>query len=137
MKQINCIYIVDDDPITVFGIKKMLGMVTDCNDIHTYENGKTALDSIIQRIKNGAQLPEVIFLDINMPIMDGWEFLAEFLNIETKEQIRINIISSSIDSADYEKWERYKQSTTHFIDYKEKPIFRIEPKDISLVNLAS
>ncbi|UJH68096.1 two-component system response regulator [Allomuricauda sp. SCSIO 65647] len=137
MKKIDSIYIVDDDPITVFGISKMLGIVVECNDITTFNNGKEALDDFIKRWDSNKKLPDVIFLDINMPIMDGWGFLDEFLKLEVSKKIRINIITSSIDPVDYEKWLRYKQTTHHFIDYKNKPVFKIEEQDIDHIDMAS
>ncbi|MGB5497552.1 MAG: response regulator, partial [Maribacter sp.] len=79
MKIINSIFIIDDDPITVFGIRKMLGSTVDFNTISTYGNGKLAIDGIKNVLNETRAVPEVIFLDINMPIMDGWQFLEEFI----------------------------------------------------------
>ena len=59
MKKINAIYIIDDDPITVFGIRKMLNSVVICNAISTFGNGKLALDDIVRIIEKGQRLPEV------------------------------------------------------------------------------
>lgn len=137
MKKVNSIYIVDDDPITIFGISKMLGSLVECDDITSFQNGKEALDDIIVRIRAKKRLPDVIFLDINMPILDGWGFLEEFLKLDIPQKIRINIVTSSIDPADYEKWLRCKQATHHFLDYKNKPIFKIEAQDIEHIDLAS
>lgn len=136
-KQINSIYIIDDDPIIIFGIRKMLPQVTDCKAIHAFENGKLALDSLIESLQSKTEMPDVIFLDINMPIMDGWEFLEAFHKLDVHKRIRINIITSSIDPADYRRWEQFKKKTYHFLDFKNKPIFKISPEDISYIGLAS
>ncbi len=137
MKKINSIYIIDDDHITVFGIKKMLKTIAICNDIKDFENGKLALEGLRKAIKNGMPIPEVIFLDINMPIMDGWEFLEEFVNLDIKEKIIINVITSSIDPKDYQKWNDFRLKCLHYLNFKNKPIYKIDDKDLNRMNLAS
>lgn len=131
MKKINLISIIDDDPITVFGIKKMLDHLDVCDDIVTYANGKLALDGLKQMFAEKQRIPEVIFLDINMPIMDGWQFLEEFIELPLKKKIRINIVTSSIDIADREKWEYYRDRTHHLVDFKNKPLRRTEIAEIT------
>lgn len=122
MKKINAISIVDDDPITVFGIRKMLSTSVECDVVESYANGKIAFDAIVDKIENKKPLPEVIFLDINMPIMDGWQFLEAFLEIPNLKKIRINIVTSSIDPHDRENWEFYKNKTHHVITFNNKPM---------------
>ena len=65
---------------------------------------------------------DIIFLDINMPIMDGWQFLEEFIALPTDRRIRINIVTSSIDAYDQQQWESFKSRTHHTIDFRNKPI---------------
>ncbi len=134
MKKINTIYIIDDDPIMVFGIRKMLTSVVDCDSIKTYSNGKLALDGIIDLVKENKKIPEVLFLDINMPIMDGWQFLDEFIALSIEQKVRINIVTSSIDPYDEEKWEYYKDKTHHIITYNHKPIRK---KEIAAITKAA
>ncbi|MFC4222187.1 response regulator [Flagellimonas marina] len=137
MKKVNSIFIVDDDPITVFGIRKMLKPVAICEDVQIFQNGKEALDSIIQRMQGGGDIPEVIFLDINMPIMDGWDFLDEVMKLNLSEKIIINMITSSIDPLDYQKWNDAKAKCLHILNFKNKPIFKIDPSDLDCIDLAS
>ncbi len=131
MKKIKLISIIDDDPITVFGIKKMLDHLNVCDAIITYGNGKLAIDAIKQMLIEKAEVPEVIFLDINMPIMDGWQFLEEFIELPLDYKIRINIVTSSIDTVDRERWEYFRTRTHHLIDYKNKPLKREEIAEIT------
>jgi CheY-like chemotaxis protein len=137
MKKISSIFIVDDDPITVFGIRKMLKPVVLCDDVQIFQNGKEALDALIRRKNEGDGIPEVIFLDINMPIMDGWDFLEEIMTLELKQKMIINMITSSIDPLDYQKWNEAKAKCLHILNFKNKPIFKIEPSDLDRIHLAS
>ncbi|MEO0526511.1 MAG: response regulator [Bacteroidota bacterium] len=131
MKEINSIFIIDDDSITVFGIKKLLGSLDICEAIETYGNGKLAIDAIRDRIAKNEKLPDIIFLDINMPIMDGWQFLEEFIAQPITKKIRVNIITSSIDKLDLEKSEIYKSKTHHVVEYISKPIRKREIGEIT------
>lgn len=124
MKTINSIFIIDDDPITVFGIRKLLDKNVEFNTISTYGNGKLAIDGITKTLTAGKPIPEVIFLDINMPIMDGWQFLGEFIELPITEKVRVNIVTSSIDPADYKNWEFFNEKSHHMITFNTKPITR-------------
>ncbi len=137
MKKVSCIFIVDDDPITVFGIKKMLRSVTNCDDVQIFQNGHEAYEAIKERQEKGKNIPDVIFLDINMPIMDGWGFLDEFIDLDIDGHVVINMITSSIDPADYKKWNSFKDKCPHILNFKNKPIFKIEPIDLGCINVAS
>ncbi|PCJ92682.1 MAG: response regulator [Flavobacteriaceae bacterium] len=131
MKEFNAICIIDDDPITVFGIKKMLSIVTKCDNIITYYNGKLAIDGLREIVNNNEDIPDIIFLDINMPIMDGWQFLEEFIAIPMKKKIRINIVTSSIDPLDIKKAEMYKSMSHHTVVFNNKPITRSVIEEIT------
>ena len=133
MKKINSICIIDDDPITVFGMRKMLDSIVSCKTIHTFVNGKLAIDGIKEILESNQEIPEVIFLDINMPIMDGWQFLKEFISLPIEHKVRINIITSSIDSTDKQNWKLYKDKTHHIVTYNNKPIREQDIADITKV----
>ncbi len=137
MKKVSCIFIVDDDPISVFGIKKMLRSVAICNDIQIFQNGHEAYEAMKDRQAKGKVIPEVIFLDINMPIMDGWDFLDKFIAMDIKRHVVINLITSSIDPLDYEKWRNFKDKCPHLLNFKNKPIFKIEANDLGCMDIAS
>lgn len=108
MKTINTICIIDDDPIFRFGTKKMIKNVHVSLEFLIYRNGKEAIDDLLPKLTMGANLPDVILLDLNMPIMDGWQFLDEIVKIPNAENIPIYIVSSSVDSRDIDKAKTYK-----------------------------
>lgn len=126
MININTIYIIDDDAITIFGIKKILKRTVLCNTIFDFENGAQALKSIQCNFTEKGTTPDVIFLDLNMPIMDGWQFLEALLKIPFEKKLIINIVTSSIDPADAETWKIFKTKTQHQLNFKVKPIFSID-----------
>jgi len=133
MIKINTIYIIDDDAITIFGIKKILKRTVTCPAIFEFENGLQALKNIVEDYTNNGNAPDVIFLDLNMPIMDGWQFLEELLKISFKKRLIINIVTSSIDPADEDTWKSYKTKTKHQLNFKIKPIFSIDFNELITV----
>ncbi|WP_419212302.1 response regulator [Maribacter sp. X9] len=133
MTKINDITIIDDDPITIFGLRKLIGNTVDCGHIESYSNGKLAYNGIKERLQKKQPVPEIIFLDINMPIMDGWEFLKAFIELPITEKIKINIVTSSIDPCDKKQWEFYKVKTHHLITFNLKPIDRSKIEEITQI----
>ncbi len=107
--RVDKVCIIDDDPIFVYGTKVILNYNGSfCSNIMVYENGEEALDNLANELKNKEKLPEVIFLDLNMPIMDGWEFLDIFCKIpDIGIKTNIYILSSSINSDDINKSKKY------------------------------
>src|SRR6201992_3202731 len=104
------ILLVDDDEINNFISIKLIKKAVDNADIKACLNGKFAIDELseIQR-QDPSKLPDYILLDINMPIMNGWEFLDEYkrLNIDPLGKSKIYIISSSVFSNDINKARSY------------------------------
>ncbi|MEH6770260.1 response regulator [Maribacter arcticus] len=120
MKKVQVCCIIDDDPIFIYGTKRIIEKVDFCNKIIVYNNGQEAIDGIYELIKTKEQLPDVILLDINMPVMDGWEFLVEFKKLQNlfSKKIHIYLASSSVDPRDIERVKNYKEVS----DYILKPI---------------
>ncbi|WP_247076352.1 response regulator [Cellulophaga sp. F20128] len=112
---INTACIIDDDPIYIFGTKKIMEATNFCNDFLIYKNGKDAVDDLIPKISAGESLPDVILLDLNMPIMDGWQVLDELVKIPTDHKIKIYIVSSSVNSADVERAKSYSLVSNYLI----------------------
>lgn len=118
---LDLILCVDDDPITLMLCKKVIVKASFSNTIITAKNGEEALEyfnSILKKEQN--KLPELIFLDLNMPVMDGWEFLDSFSTDKYSEVNSTNVIilSSTIDPEDLEKSKKYPM----VIDFLSKPI---------------
>ncbi|AGA80023.1 response regulator [Echinicola vietnamensis] len=107
MTSIKSLCIIDDDPIYTFGVKKIIEMGNFDVNAMFYQNGQEAYEGLASKIDNGDPLPDMILLDINMPIWNGWKFLDEFLKIEPATNIIIYIISSSIDPNDTKKAKEY------------------------------
>ena len=135
--KIKSVYIIDDDSITVFGLRKLLGKLSKNFAISEFSNGKAALEAIKKLRRENKSMPEVIFLDINMPIMDGWSFLDEFLRLPNTSSVTIKIITSSIDIRDRKKWESYVSKTHHQIDFITKPIYELDLRDMLDMYMAS
>ncbi len=123
----NCC-IIDDDPIFIYGTKRIMKETDFCDTIMVYNNGEDALHGIRNTYEATGQIPQVIFLDLNMPIMNGWDFLDELIKIPNnpfKETI-INVISSSVDPSDLNKVKNYELVNNYIL----KPI---TPNDLETV----
>ena len=122
LEQILCI---DDDPITLMLCKKVISKSAFSNEIITAQNGEEALLHFntlkYTNNKNKAnKKPELIFLDLNMPVMGGWEFLEHFTSPDYADFNTANVIvlSSTIDPEDLIKAKKYPI----IIDFLSKPI---------------
>lgn len=104
MKKIDTIWIVDDDPIYIFGAKRKLKQINFSKSVRALDNGIEALEELHHlATTEKAKLPDLILLDINMPKMDGWQFLKALDNMSCKDDITVYLVTSSIDSHDIEK----------------------------------
>ena len=104
------ILLVDDDEINNFISIKLIKKALLTSDIMACLNGRFAIDQLVDIQKRDPEkLPDYIFLDINMPIMNGWEFLDEYkrLNIDPLGKSKIFIISSSVFSNDINRARSY------------------------------
>ncbi len=99
--------LIEDDMIQVFLTKKYLqktGRVVKVVDFH---NGKVAFDALKERSAKGEPLPDIILLDLNMPVWDGWEFYEAFLELPDSGSVVTWILTSSMDVSDKKKAEEY------------------------------
>ena len=93
---------MDDDAIMNFLNTKTLERMGIAKRIHTALNGKEAIDLFNDYYTGSSALPDLVLLDLNMPIMDGFQFIELFkkLRIPNSEKIKIVIVSSSNDKRD-------------------------------------
>ncbi|MFL5729758.1 MAG: response regulator [Cytophagaceae bacterium] len=104
MKTYNCILLVDDDPISNFINHETLRKNKICKEILISRNGEEALSLLHEYQFKHHSLPEVILVDIRMPIMDGFEFLQAFekISIPGKEKTKVIILSNIFSRSDIE-----------------------------------
>jgi CheY-like chemotaxis protein len=120
-KLIVCV--IDDDNIYQYTARVLLESTGLAKKITSFYNGRDAI-SFFQKAENqnAEELPDMIFLDINMPIMNGWEFLEEYNKLHTSlpKPIMVYVVSSSVDSSDMQKSRSYEAVS----DYLVKPVNR-------------
>ncbi|MDB5063543.1 MAG: hypothetical protein JWP67_3386 [Mucilaginibacter sp.] len=93
------IFIIDDTELDIVIFKMTLKKVLKDSQVNVFYNGESAISKLLEiSINEPGFLPDHIFLDLNMPVMDGWDFLEEFhrLNIDPLHKVKIHILSSSI-----------------------------------------
>ncbi len=107
MAKFTDVLLVEDDPITIMVCDRIIKMISFAEKVTSCENGKIAIDFLTKL--QGSLIPKIIFLDINMPVMNGWDFLEEFDKIKANfEQLpRIYLLSSTVDPEDYKKAKKF------------------------------
>ncbi len=95
---VNCVLLIDDDKATNFFNERVVTRHEDFYQVNTVQSGLAALDYLNAVENNTAIKPDLIFLDINMPAMNGWEFLTEFSKLDQKVTADIKVILLSTSS---------------------------------------
>jgi CheY-like chemotaxis protein len=105
MKPVKYVFLVDDDKLFVFLTKKTIEATNFDGNIKEFGDGREAIDYLKEIAFTQQELPDVIFLDLSMPVMDGWEFLEEYMLIDPviRKNITLYICSSSISPHDIER----------------------------------
>jgi len=103
------VFIIDDDPIHQRIAQIMISKHNLFDEYFSYTEAQKALDFLQENKKNEETLPDVILLDLNMPVIDGWDFLETFETLikEFKKGIRVFIVSSSVDEKDVLRSKTY------------------------------
>jgi|SRR3954462_6873481 len=115
-KKLNCILLVDDDPHANFFHQRLLNKIACTELIEIAMDGE-----ILKCIKSKVEKPDIIFLDINMPKMDGWEFLEEYKKLALSERAKIVVmLSSSLNPDDRKKAGNYESVMGFISKYLEK-----------------
>lgn len=120
MKLIKTLWLIDDDEIFVYLTRKIIDKTQLTEQIKVFENGQIAIDYLSRLGANSKYLPEIIFLDLMMPVLDGWGFLDEYkAMLETfQSKIKLYILSSSVSPQDIKRAKKFKG----IVDFITKPI---------------
>ncbi|TDT46593.1 response regulator receiver domain-containing protein [Maribacter spongiicola] len=112
--------IVDDDSIYRFTMVKALESTKFPMEIMAFSDGEEAINFMLDNLEKDSVFPDVIFLDIDMPIMDGFQFMEEYVKIKPRvgKKITIYMVSSSLDPVDIERANKISAIS----DYIVKPI---------------
>ena len=111
---LKTVMLVDDDDVTLMICKLRIKKAQFCEEIVSFENGMTAIGFFENQLSLSTENrihPELIFLDINMPVMNGWEFIESFEEkyLSYFPTTKIIILSSSVDPKDEEKAKANKR----------------------------
>jgi CheY-like chemotaxis protein len=117
---IKKIAIIEDDPISQFIINKTIKSTIYTENISVFSNGMAALDYFNLNLTTAENLPDVILLDINMPVMNGWQFINQFSKLSTSidKKIYIYLLTSSQNPDDLLQSKNLELVT----DYLIKPL---------------
>jgi CheY-like chemotaxis protein len=108
VKKIKEIWVIEDDPITSMLIRKLIERAQFAQTTVAFHNGKLPIQQMRKRREDGLDFPDLIMLDINMPVMDGWEFLDHYISEFSGIKVPIIIMTSSIDTNDVKKSKTYE-----------------------------
>lgn len=120
--------IIDDDSIYRFTMAKTLESTKLPVDIMVFSDGEEALNFILANLDKDSELPDVIFLDIDMPVMDGFQFMEAYMKVKNNvgKHIAIFMVSSSLDPRDIAKANKISAIS----DYIVKPVGSVRLKSI-------
>lgn len=127
------IALVDDDKVFQLTALRTLKAAQLSDKILQFDNGEDALDFLRDHAGESDSLPDYIFLDINMPFVDGWMFLDDYAHLKTNlsKPIEIYMVSSSIDPRDMDRARQHADVREYII----KPVTR--EKFIELLRAAA
>jgi CheY-like chemotaxis protein len=111
---------VDDDDIYKFTVNRTIQHHKLVRKILMFGDGEEALNFMIDNVGNNHDLPDIIFLDINMPIMDGFQFMEEYVKLKPRvgKKVTIYMVTSSVDPVDLDRAKQISEIS----DYLIKPI---------------
>ncbi len=104
-EKLNCILLIDDDEPTNFLNELVIKQVDCAEKTVAVQSGQAALDFLKERINGGYPQPALIFLDINMPVMNGWEFLEEYKKLDSDQKAKMVMVmlTTSLNPDDKDK----------------------------------
>lgn len=125
------VMIIDDNEIDNFVTRRVLENVKFCEHINIITSGEEALDFFEANQNNKDKLPDLIFLDLNMPVVDGFMFLFEFddFSEHIKSNCQIVILSGALEKKSVHKILKNEYVT----DYINKPLTEETLKKLSIL----
>ena len=122
------ILLVDDDELYLYLMEKTIHQLSKDLVVTTFTDGEQAVEYISKCTEEKVELPEVIFLDINMPFLDGWGFLNEFKKLKPKiiNKINIYMVSSSMRDSDIKRASNFEELTGYVV----KPVDKVQLAEI-------
>ncbi|MFD1467688.1 response regulator [Hymenobacter caeli] len=110
MKAFELVYVVEDDWIASVVTEMLLEQNEAFGTVRKFTNGQSALNALRQ----ATEIPDLILLDLNMPVMDGWEFLEGFSALLLPKRVPVCVLTSSIHPNDIAKSKSYKEVAAYF-----------------------
>ena len=117
---LDLVLLIDDDDTTNFLNKRLLEEMQVAREIMVYNNGKEAIDYLSEACSedqsSDKRCPDLIFLDIKMPVMDGFSFLDEYQRrkLDAKDHVIIMMLTSSASFYDLERLKNYSRVKKHY-----------------------
>jgi CheY-like chemotaxis protein len=132
-KTIDLVMLVDDNETDNFISKRIIEITKFAKRVEVKNSGKSALDYLKENQSSAEDLPNIIFLDINMPIVDGFVFLYEFEKFSevVRNKCKVIILSSSDNKRDIDKIV----NNNHVIKFITKPLTEVALDEIKLNNI--
>ncbi|MBC6609022.1 response regulator [Hymenobacter sp. BT188] len=126
MEKLPCILLVDDDPINNFLNQRLLEDLAIADQLMVALNGQEAFALLEQHCPDAA-CPALILLDVNMPVMNGFEFLFSYqqLPLARREAIVIIMLTTSVNSQDVERGQQL-----HVADFLTKPLTKEKVREM-------
>ncbi len=127
-KQLDCILLIDDNDADNFFHERVIKKTGCASKVVTKESGEEALEYLKSMTDGKYPKPDLIFLDINMPRMNGWEFLEEYekLELSQKASIVLIMLSTSLNPDD----EKKAKDNPLINDFVNKPLIKDNLREI-------